>query len=519
MVASLLLLLALATAHAAPSGSGVTPGTRASAAQAPAASVAPVQGVPDAGGKAGALLASAPVRVDHVVLLDTAGAMRDVAQALLEPLARYVEALPAGDGVAIVAFHTRAMEVLPITIVTDADRATIAARIRVLELPSANSVDLGAGLDALARALRGRGPAARVAYVVSPFCHDPSLNSDWDAGGRGCRAVRGTERLNAAFKAAASTPFSVYLVGAPNGSRAPEVAGRAVATQTTAPGWPVLIDAPAVEFFRAQTQALPDARAVPVLRAEAASAGLALSIDAQDGGSATLRISSDAPHLQFRATFLEITGAAAPTGEVALSPAAEVPVALDVPPPPFSVLPRSDRVPVTVRVRAALAPLQAEALAAVGIASSPRPTEAEATVIVPRVWGPSTATAVAGGVGVAALGAAGLVVARRRRPHPLGGAFSYRRHGQTARQSLDVAERSEVAFVVDRDGTLRVGTGEEDGAMFLLRAHRTHRGPAWEADILKPGIEMNGKRVRPGLCPVVPGATSFRFGDHRVFWE
>jgi hypothetical protein len=479
-----------------------------------------VEGVPSVDGRLAALLTSAPVRVDHVFLLDTGGAMRARSEVLRESVARYVEAIPDGDGFALSVFHTRAMEVEPATVVDGSNRAAIAARIRAADFPSANASDLGAGLEALAHLVSRKGPDGRLAYVVSPYCHDPALGSEWDAGGRGCRAVRRPERLSTAFKEAERTgPCTVYLIGHGEPLRPPEIAGRAVATQATAPGHPVLVNAAPIDFLAAQTAAVADARGLPVLRDEASRSGISLAVDAEpDGGNAALVLRSDAPHLRFGVSLVNIDGArsGAPASEpVPMTPEARFPVTLKVPEAPFSFIPQSDRVPVPVKVRASLAALDADALAAAGIATPRRPVEAEGSVLVARHWGPSYLQTGAGVVALMASVTAAVAYGRKRQPIELGGTFTYKRHGGP-RQLMETAGRSELVVGLSEDGHMRLGAADP---VFVVRATRTLRGPVWEAEIRKHGIEVNGRAMRVGTFPVVPGATSFRFGDHRILWE
>ena len=457
------------------------------------------------------------------IVLQTEGPLRADAEAAREPIARLIEVLPVGDRVEVVAIHTRSVPVLPLRTVDVAGRATLAAELRSLEIPSAKSTDLGAAFFLLATGLAPTPEgAAHFVLMVANFCHSPPLESVYANGGSGCRTVRGFDKLDAAFDAGASRG-TTEVVLFPTGTEASPVhrAGLAEARTFFGPTAGVETAAqPFADWMEAARARIAATRLRPLVRAEA----LALALQVRVGDAPTLErptgtlvLGTGLPHLGFAARGLTLQGATTTTTELTLAPENVLPFSVAVPEPPFSFLPAHDvvEIPLRIHLDGELAP--AATLRALGV--DPARTGLEGTVVlqVARAYGLSPLRSFGLAVSLALLSVATVLTAQRRlRPLRLGGTFSYRRAGGP-RQTLAIEHLADAPIVILPDGSL--GVGRRDGALLVLRVER----PLWNmhatAEIRAQNTEINARPATPGRHPVVPGATSFQFRDYRLSWE
>ncbi len=461
--------------------------------------------------------------VTWTVVLQTAGAMRPVANAAREPVARLVESLPPGDRIEILVVHTRSSPALSVRTVDEAGRAALAAEIRALEFPSAKSTDLGAGLTAIAQSLAAAGAdTSRLVLVVGNLCHAPPLESIYADGGFGCRSIRGFEKFDAAFDASgdhATVDVTVFPVGAL--AEPVHTSGVEEVKAFFEPSAAVEVAAePFAPWIDSVRQRLATARLRPLARADAARLALVATVERQptiDTPTGTLSLGSGLRHLGFAATRISLEGARTELQTLNLAPDGRVPFTVDIPKPPFSLVPRTDTIdiPITLRVDGTLSP--PDALRTMGIAAERTALEAKVTVRAERHYGLSPTQSLGMGASVLVLTAAVVFALRGRlTPARLGGSFSYRRAGGP-RQALAIEHLGEAHLVVLPDGTL--GLGRREDALLVLRAER----PLWNtritAEIRSDNAEINARPVTQGRHTVVPGATSFQFRDYRLSWE
>ncbi|MDP2310100.1 MAG: hypothetical protein Q8P18_29050 [Pseudomonadota bacterium] len=462
------------------------------------------------------------------IALQTSGDMRAVASAAREPIARLVESLPEGDLIEILVVHTRSSPALPLRTIDNAGRAALAAEVRALELPSAKSTDLGAALTAVAASITAAGAdSSRLVLLVGSFCHAPPLESIYADGGFGCRTVRGFDKLDLSFDQGGdrgtveATLFPVGSIGEPVHQPGVEEVSAFFAPAASVE----VATEPFAAWVDAVRERLPNARLRPLARADAARLRLAVTVEQQpttDAPTGTLLLDSGLRLLGFEASRITLIGARTDAQVVHLAPTGSLPFSVDIPPPPFSFVPRNDTVdiPVTLRLDGALQPPATSpphTLEALGIAPG-RPTlEAQVVVRAQRHYGLSPARSLGMGASVLLFASAGLLGLRRRlRPLRLGGSFSYRRAGGP-RQALAIDQLAEAHLVVLPDGSL--GHGRREDALLVLRAER----PLWNthitAEIRSENAEINARPVMRGRHTVVPGATSFQFQDYRLSWE
>lgn len=460
--------------------------------------------------------------VGHVFLLDTSAGMEASTTPLRAQVADVVAALPAGDVVEVQAFHVRPLVALPPTTVTEEGRAELVERVRNLELSSGYDRDLGAGLDKLAETLsRADAPAYQHAFVVSSFCHQPSVASPWSSGGRGCSPIRNQSEIGARVAALVEAGrLDVRLFPLATPEHPVDAAGLDAASREL--GGVVVTDgaAAALANYRAR---LSFERIAPVVRGEARAAAITARLanePTSDSPVARLELLASTKLLTMKLEQLSVKGASSPVAtEAALAPSAAIDVPLRVPRAPLSLFPRHDvvNVEVTVTADARLGP--PEAVKLFGLVPTVPGVSAKLHVPVARRYGLS---ALQGALALALVfvgsGVAAVVVRGRMMPLQLGGSFSYRHQGE-ARVALDPAlgRRTEVGFAAGPGGSLRVAPPAE--ALVVFRVRR----PVWkvfaEVDVRADGVEINGRPASRGVHTVVPGAVSLLHGPWRLNWE
>ncbi len=458
-----------------------------------------------------------------IVGLETTGPLKKVAESAREPIARLVEALPAGDRVEIVALHTRSSPVLPRRTVDEAGRAALAQEIRSLELPSAKSSDLGAGLTALAASVDGApddGP--RMVLFMGSFCHSPPLGSIWADGGYGCRAIRSFDKLQQLYDEGKGHDLvAVRLFPVTTPEQAAHDGGvESIRAFFEPKGSVQVVTEPFAQWLDVLRTRSADERLAPLARAEAGKLALTAEVVKQPSDTeptAEIQLSTGLRRLAFEATTVTVEGARAPAGPIRLDPTGTLTLEVDVPEPSFSLVPRTDEVdmPVRVRIDGVLAP--SDALQAAGVDPVRSGLTAEVTLRAARAYGlPPARSALMFASALLLSGAGVLVVRRKVTPLRLGGTFSWRRAGGP-RHPLSIEHLAEAAIVVQPDGSLAVGRRED--ALLVLRVER----PLWKThatvEIRVPNAEINTHPVGTGRHEVVAGATSLQFRDYRLSWE
>jgi len=477
---------------------------------------------------AASLQASASEPIRHLFVLETTGTQLAGAQAARASIAALVSALPAGDWVQILTIHIRPTSALALTRIEDAGRTALADQIRALELTSARDfTDLGAGYAfAIQQLTKADGPTQSYVYLLGSFCHTPAINSEFSAGGSGCRAVRGSEKLVDAMKAGLTDRLvaaTLFPVGSPPGFPVHEP-GVALAEQVF-PG-SVRVDTTATPFDKwmaAYVARLRLDRLAPLVRSDVASAKLSARVvkgPTEDDPVATIELSAGTRFVGARLTNVRVEGAATPDfpAEIELAPRAQLAVPLSLPGSGLALLPKTHQVELPVTISGDLSLLPGDGIKAMGL----DPIRPAQSALAPVAYSYSTGilgllVLLFGVVTLAVGGLAGFVLLRRRAMRlRLGGSFSYRREGGP-RRALDISDLEEAFIGIGEDGEILAGKGR--GAVLALRMLRDRNGAYAEVEIFTDGVEMNRKPARRGRHRVTPGAASFQFGGYRLSWE
>jgi hypothetical protein len=199
---------------------------------------------------------------------------------------------------------------------------------------------------------------------------------------------------------------------------------------------------------------------------------------------------------------------------VGLAPAGELQLQLGAPAPVhFAILPREEKTNQSVTLEGELRLEPAEAWTALGL--DPVQKNLSWTVDVPGSYtvgswqrtGMVAVVVISGGAAVWGLRRL------RRVPPRLGGSFSWR-HGGDTRLPLEIGTLREIHVHVHPDGTL--GTGPKLGSVLSIKKESSKLA---YVETHQEGIEINSHRVGIGKHSVIPGATSFQFGEYRLTWE
>lgn len=469
------------------------------------------------------VMAHHPPPADYVFLLDTSGDMLEKAMAAREAIANLVEQLPDGDRVEIVAFHTRPKVAVELTVVDGTTRKPLSDQIRAVALTSAKDSDLGAGLAwAVSDLNRKDGGAVQFVFMMSTFCHNPSVNSEYGQGGNGCRAVRGLSKIAETLRSGRSgrTLVTTYFTTATKDVKA-NAEGLAAAQEVLGEG--TTVDLATTSFttwtsgYRARLE-----RVLPLARADAAAATFSARVLRQPTPqlpNVSVELSSGTTWLGLTVDNLTVsggTGGGTP-GSVDLQPIYTVDVPVQLPPNPFAILPHDDvvSIPLTFGGDGTLQP--DASLRGVGIDPARPGLTATVNATWHRTYGlPGWLVAMIAAEILAVAIGVGIFLRRRLRKVRLGGSFSYRRIGGP-RQPLDIADLEQAYIVIRPDGELGVGARKD--AVLALRMVRHGMNASAEVEVFADGVEINRKLARPGRHRVVVGATSFLFGEYRMAWE
>lgn len=457
---------------------------------------------------------------DYLFLIDTSQGMLLQAEALREPLAELIAAIPAGDRVGVLAYHTRPSEVLSMQAVAEEGRAALVEKVKALPLSSARETDLGAGLSAAADAL-GRAGAARVQFlvIISDFCHNPTMQSRYDSGGRGCRPIRDIEELEKHFSLSTREHLLTvqYLSVTREGSAAP--LSHAEARRVAGEGQ--LGNDPAA-WMRGYAAERAVRRYGPVAQDWAARLKVEVApdgpISAADPDVSLLVRVSPPVRLLLQKPALAGGGLRLPEGSPDLTVGDGDAVPLTVPLPVISgaILPRVEERPIPIELSAGLTLQPEVAWKAVGVEPQRPPQRWQATVQASVEAGSLRRLIGVALAGVVMAGLAGALIRQRLNRWPLGGALWWRQGGGP-RQEIPLGRAERVGIVLeeaDGRGTIRVGP--EDKALLVL--WRTGKATAM-VDVRREGVEINARTVAPGRHAILPAAASFRLGDYRLTWE
>jgi len=468
-----------------------------------------------------AVMAQHPPSADWYFVLDTSGEMLAVAQAARADIAKLIEVIPEGDRVAVMAMHTRPSEALPLSAIDHFNRQTLMDKVATLDLTSAKDADLGGGLSWAVHHLSAK-TAADLSFVVmaGPFCHSPSVSSDFDSGGRGCRPIRGIDKIASSYaesRGARKVEATLLTLAPPGGASDPvglEAVRKVFPEATVVDGKTVSFAAWAEDFRKR----LPLHRVMPLVSGDVSAAGLKLVVAGAPTAEhpvARVILSAGTQHLGLRVHDLVINGVHYPDGDLAPSVMHDIPVTL--PPAPFQLWPGVETLEVPITATASGEILPADGLRAVGIDPARPALTASINATVERDVGPSyLRLSTLSVLGVLFVSLASVYAQVRGRTSALEGAFSYRRVG-ASRQALDVSGRSAVAICKGPEGDLVVGA--ERDAVVIFRMVKSNKAADAEIVVCREGVQVNSKPVPKGVHKVVPGATSVQFDDFRLTWE
>ncbi len=460
--------------------------------------------------------------VGHVFLLESSLALAPTTEPLRARIADLVASLPDGDTVEIIAYHARPHVALKRTEITDANRTKLYEQVKSLDLTSAADRDLGAGLDELARQLASKdAPRFQHAFVVSSFCHAPTVTSPWASGGRGCSPIRNQSGIGDGLEPLLSEgrlDVRLFPVAAPQ--QAVDPAGVDAAVRELG-GQVITGDAAAaIDNYRGRLAVERLALMVADDARHAHFEARLLNQPTSESPVAQLELRVVSRLLGMQLSNVTVAGTDAPVAaSLALAPTATIDVPLHVPRGPPSIFPQTDRVEVSVQVSADGQLLPEAALKPFGIDGKRAGLSTTIAVPVERRYGLGLLQGLALLCGVFAGSGLGAVYLRGRlMPLRLGGSFSYRPiHGSRVALDASLGERAQVGFFEGAEGSIRAGTGE--GAFVVFRVRR----PLWkvhaEIDVRVDGVEMNGRPLARGVHPVVPGAVSLLYRDRRITWE
>lgn len=469
-----------------------------------------------------AAAATAPP-ADVLFVLDTAQNFNSLAQSLRADIARVAMSLPDGDRVAVLSYHTRASFVMPWVVLDATNRDTVKAQIEALTFSNAKDFDLGAGLAATVEQLT-RAEAAPYSFVVvvGDFCHNPAIASTYDAGGQGCRPIKGLSTVVSSFRnnyhgtRLTSWYLPVKLPGSTvdkNGLEAFQQVlgvGTVVDTVATAPQ----------AWLASFVTRLRTERYTPYLQHLAESTQLELTVlqgPTEDAPTARIEVKAPAGPLSVQLRSMQIEGAQATLPEALdLNPTATMDVSFVLPEPPFSLLPASDVLDLPLKLTADVALGPEPVLSTLGISAARKGLSAQSSLQISRSYGQPLWVSVLSGLGLMTLITGGALWFRvRLLPSKLGGQFTWRTEG-SERRTLDIANREEVPIVISGE---RLEVGTRENAVLILRMQRTLRGSRAEVEIRRARVEINSKEVPPGRYPVFPGGTSFQFNGFFLTWE
>lgn len=470
------------------------------------------------------VLRASPGPAEYIFFLDTSGEMLSVAREARAAIAGIVEQIPDGDRVEVVAFHTRATIAVDSSVVDGTTRAGLVERIRSLELTSAKDSDLGAGLAyAASRLNQSDAPDLQFLFVVSTFCHDPSIASDYDSGGRGCRAIRSLSSITDGFRKTRGSRTLVTTLFPMETRTTPRSAeGLQVALDLFGGGTVV---EPADKSFvrwaaeyRAHTRL---ERVLPLVKADVAGAGLQVRIirpPTSKNPTAEIEIGGGTRYLPVHLSDVraagQITGGV--PSELDLAPVTRLEVQVIPPRTPFAILPHEDTVdvPLTITGNATLRP--EASLAELGLTALGDAQSATVTAAWKRSYGlPGWLVALAlTGVAATSFGVT-IILHRRMRVVVLEGSFTWRQTGGP-RYPLEIRNVTEAYIGIDGRGELAV---QREGAIIALRMVKKGLDAYAEVEIFADGVEINRRPARRGRHRVVAGATSFQFGEYRLTWE
>lgn len=336
-------------------------------------------------------------------------------------LAAAAHTLPAGTEMEVLAYADQATVAWPVHTLPEGGRETLAAELQALPLPEGSYLDLGAAMALVVSELK-TASSVDLGLVVfrGKLCNDPPEGSAYAfSGTAGCRQVRGLPEIAEAVEKlrprTVLTPVSV-TIGRPDpiGSKAiSKVFGSGANYSARADGgWvPQVVG----ELPYLKIQGLIDAEV----------SGLAPRISATkvEGDVVTLTVDSGLQRLALRLDSLAFQGegleVATPT--VTLSPGAEISLKAVLPEPPYSPLPSSRELVLEGQLRATATLEPRTGLARLKVSPGRGIISMPLRVVVVQHYGlPAWLSALGG---LAAVGVAGMVWRKRRRPaqDPSGG--------------------------------------------------------------------------------------------------
>lgn len=117
---------------------------------------------------------------NFVIAIDRSGSMKQFWPAVREGVISFVDAIPDGDYLSIIAFGTGASNLVTPRPINGQTRADLADEIRHLGEPTDSSTDIGAGVEKVLDELNvSTGNRLKFVFLFTDFAHEPSPQSKY----------------------------------------------------------------------------------------------------------------------------------------------------------------------------------------------------------------------------------------------------------------------------------------------------------------------------------------------------
>ena len=160
------------------------------------------------------------VHARYTILVDESGSMKPVWAAVKAALHDFVDGIPSGDELSLVAFSGTTRSVLERLPITNESRGSAQRSVDALPEPTGAATDLGSACSAAAREMRGADPSQlQLVFILTDGRHQPPPGSPYS---NDLTSAAWRELSQSSVAAARERPASVWLVRlAPDADPAP----------------------------------------------------------------------------------------------------------------------------------------------------------------------------------------------------------------------------------------------------------------------------------------------------------